>query len=118
MDYWIAGLTDYSKSKSYAKNTIWEKFGMPILKFFLKSSIYVFFEFKPNNPAIHKSINSPQACDHGLCYFFLSSLNSHSFGIGCLSIPGPEIRRSGTIPSQMVLRRIPGWFNLSTASVR
>jgi hypothetical protein len=24
-DYWIAGLMDYCKSKSYAKKTIWEK---------------------------------------------------------------------------------------------
>jgi hypothetical protein len=42
MDYWIAGLMDCCKSKSYAKITIWEKSEMPILKFSLKSSIYGF----------------------------------------------------------------------------
>jgi hypothetical protein len=42
MDYWIAGLMDCCKSKSYAKINIWEKIKMPILKFFLKFSIYGF----------------------------------------------------------------------------
>jgi hypothetical protein len=42
MDYWIAGLMDCCKSKSYAKITIWEKSEMPILEFFLKSSINAF----------------------------------------------------------------------------
>ena len=42
MDYWISGLMDCCKSKSYAKITIWEESEMPILKFFLKSSIYGF----------------------------------------------------------------------------
>ncbi len=42
MDYWIAGLMDRCKSQSYAKINIWEKSGMPILKFFLKSNIYGF----------------------------------------------------------------------------
>jgi hypothetical protein len=42
MDYWIAGLMDCCKSKSYGKINMWEKFKMPILKFFLKSSIYGF----------------------------------------------------------------------------
>jgi hypothetical protein len=42
MDYWIAGLLDCCKSKSYEKITIWEKSKTPIMKFFLKSNFYGF----------------------------------------------------------------------------
>jgi hypothetical protein len=70
MDYWIAGLMDCCKSKSYAKNTIWEKSEMPVPKFFLKSNIYVFLELKTNNPAIHKSIN-PSSCGMTVVFFLL-----------------------------------------------
>jgi hypothetical protein len=42
MDYWIAGLMDCCKSKSYAEITMWGKSEMSILKIFLKSIAYGF----------------------------------------------------------------------------
>jgi hypothetical protein len=54
MDYWIAGLMDCCKSKSYAEITIWEKSEMPIQKLFLKSIIDGFYPSPTTNfPARH-----------------------------------------------------------------